>query len=204
MWKTYFQKIMKKVLIPLNELETQSRDHWVVIGGIVDKAEKKISKKGGIMMFATLEDTFSKAELLIFPKVYEQTQSVWQEGNILCVVGRTGKEDGDNKVFVEKASLLTKDSALKVCNQLSYGLSVKDYAPQMQENSSVVLNLSKDELKKHSETLKKIFQEYPGEYQVYIKVADKTIRAQSQVDWHSEVLDRLEAVLGEGKIEVFE
>ncbi len=200
----YFQKVMKNVLIPLNELENQARDQWVVIGGIIDKTEKKISKKGGIMMFVTLEDTFGKVELLVFPKAYEQTQSVWQERNVVCVVGRTGKEDGDNKIFVEKAALLNKDNALKVCNQLSYGLSVKDYAPQMQESNSLVLHLQKEELKKSSEALKQLFHDYPGDYQVYIKVGDKTIRAQSLVDWNSELLDKLEEILGEGKVQVFE
>jgi DNA polymerase-3 subunit alpha len=200
----YFQKVMKNVLVPLNNLESQNRDQWVVIGGVIDGLEKKISKKGGIMMFATLEDTTGKAELLVFPRAYEQTQAVWQEGNLVCVVGRTGKEDGDNKIFVEKAASLTKQNALQVCNQLSYGLSVKDYAPQMQENNSLVLNLTKEELKKYSPALKEVFLEYPGDYQVYIKVGEKTIRAQSLVDWNSAVLEKLENIVGEGKVEVFE
>ena len=155
-------------------------------------------------MFATIEDTTGSSELLVFPKAYEQTQNVWQEGNIVCVVGRTGKEDGDNKIFAEKAGILTKDNAMRVCNRLSYGLSVKDYAPQMQENSSVVITLDKEELRKHSPALKDLFQQYPGDYQVYIKVGGKTIRAQSLIDWHSEALDGLEKIIGEGKVEVFE
>ncbi|MFZ2978075.1 MAG: DNA polymerase III subunit alpha [Candidatus Magasanikiibacteriota bacterium] len=199
----YFQESMKQVLVPLSDLEETGRDQWVVIGGVVDKLKKKLTKKGSIMMFATLEDMTGSMELLVFPKTYEATQSVWKEGNILCVVGKTPKEDGDNKIFVEKASILTKENALQVANQLSYGMSVKDYAPQMQEKS-VVLNLTKAELQDHTEELKQIFEKYPGEYQIYIKVGTNVIRAQARIDWNSASMGDLESIVGEGKIEVFE
>ena len=200
----YFAKIMKNVLLPLNELESQSRDQWVVIGGVVDSLKKKISKKGGMMMFATLEDTTGRTEMLVFPKAYERTQAVWQEGNILCVVGKTGKEDGDNKIFVEKAAILTKENASSLGNQLSHGLSVRDYAPQLQESSSVIINLTKEELKIHGEALKKILQDYPGDYLLYIKVGEKYIKAQSLIDWNSEILQKLEEIIGKNKIELHE
>jgi len=200
----YYEKIMKKVLLPLNEMEAQNRDQWVVIGGVVDSLKKKISKKGGMMMFATLEDTTGRTEMLVFPKAYERTQAVWQEGNILCVVGKTGKEDGDNKIFVEKAAILTKENATSLGNQLSYGLSVRDYAPQLQETSSVIINLTKEELKTYGEALKKILQDYPGDYLLYIKVGDKYIKAQSLIDWNTEIETKLTELIGKNKIEIKE
>ena len=199
----YYQTVLEEVLIDLNDIEEFERDQWVVIGGVVDKLQKKITKKGSVMMFATIEDMTGSMELLVFPKTYEKTQNVWVEGNIVCVVGKTSKEPGDNKVFVEKASILTKETAGQVANQLSYGTSVKDYAPQMQEKS-VVINLTKQELQDKTEDLKKVFINNPGTYQVYIKVANSTIRAQAKIDWHSGVLDELEALAGDGKVEVFE
>lgn len=199
----YFQEVMKKVLIPISKLEEFDRDKWVVIAGVISALKKKISKKGGIMMFATIEDTTGYVELLVFPRTYEQTQNVWKEGDIVCVVGRTPKEDGDNKIFVEKASTITKENALQISHNLSFGLSVKDYAPQTQEKS-VLIKLTQLELKDNTEALKKLFLEYPGEYQVYLQIGRNTIKAQSLIDWHSEVLDKLEAIVGEGKAEVYE
>jgi DNA polymerase-3 subunit alpha len=173
------------------------------VGGVVDSLKKKITKNGGIMMFATIQDTSGSMELIIFPRAYETTQSVWQEGQIVLVQGKTPKEAGDNKIFVEKAALMNHENALQITNQLSFGLSVKDYAPQMQEKS-VVINLNKVELKAHTESLKKLFTANPGDYQVYIKVGASTIRAQSMIDWNSEILQQLEKVVGEGKVEVYE
>lgn len=200
---TYYRKITGENLQPLNKLENIAPDNWVIIGGIVDKAKKKITKKGAMMMFVTLQDETGSKELLVFPKAYEQTAVVWQEGNTVCVVGRTSKEEGDNKIFVNKAEIINKENAKQICHRLSYGTSVRDYAPQMQERA-VMITINKEELKKNTSKLKAIFSEYPGDYTVYIRVADKTIKSQSTVDWHSEVLDKLEQVVGEGKIEVYE
>ncbi|MBU2542646.1 DNA polymerase III subunit alpha [Patescibacteria group bacterium] len=199
----YYQKVMQAVITPLDKVEEQKRDGWVVIGGVVDSLKKKITKKGSVMMFVTLQDESGSIDLLVFPKTYEKTLDIWKEGNVVCVVGKTPKEEGDNKVFVEKASLLDKESALLVCNQLSYGLSVRDYAPQAQEKS-VVISLTKQELKQKTEELKSLFIKYPGEYKVFVMVEGKTIRAQTTIDWHSGVLDDIEALIGDGKIEVFE
>ncbi|MFA4830878.1 MAG: DNA polymerase III subunit alpha [Patescibacteria group bacterium] len=200
----YFQNLLKDALISLSEAEHNPRDAWVVVGGIVDSLKKKITKRGEIMMFATIADMTGSIELLVFPKTYEKTQSIWQEGNIICVVGRTPKEDGDNKIFVEKASVITKENAVQVCRGLSFGTSVKDYAPQLQENKAVQISLNKSEMKQAAGALKKLFDDYPGEYQVYVVVGNKKIKAQSMIDWNSEVLDKLEEIVGEGKVEVYE
>lgn len=199
----YYQEVLKKVLTPIDQIESCHRDQWVIIGGVVDSLQKKISKKGGIMMFATLQDITGSVELLVFPRAYEATQAVWQEGNILCVVGKTPKEDGDNKIFVEKASIVNQDNAAQIAHQLSFGLSVKDYAPQTQDKS-VVIKLTQKELKSYSEQLKNLFFEYPGEYQIFIEVGSSTIKAQSTIDWNSEVLDKLEAIVGEGRVKIYE
>lgn len=199
----YFQEVMKKALTPLAEMEDFKRDEWVIVGGVVDSLKKKITKKGAIMMFAVLQDVSGSIELMVFPKTYEKTQDIWKEGNIVCIVGKTPKEEGDNKIFVEKASILTKDNALQVANQLSYGMSVKDYAPQMQEKS-IVISLTKHELKDKADSLKTIFASNPGEYLVYIKVGQSTIRAQASVDWNSITSGQLDDVIGKDRVQVFE
>jgi DNA polymerase-3 subunit alpha len=199
----YFQKVLEGMIEPCVNLEEFDRDSWIVVGGIVSDLKKKITKRGEIMMFATIADVTGSVELLVFPKTYEKTQSVWQEGNIVCVVGKTPKEPGDNKIFVEKVSVLTKENAVQVCHGLSIGMSVKDYAPQMQEKA-IQINLTKAEMKQSAGELKKLFIEHPGDYQVYVVVGTNKIKAQSRIDWNSAVLDELERIVGEGKVEVFE
>ena len=200
----YFEKVMARALVPLNQVEESPRDSWVVIGGIVDSIKKKITKKGEVMIFATIQDTTGVMELLVFPKTYEQTQGLWQEGNIVCVVGKTPKEKGDNKVFVEKVLLLTKENALRVCRELSIGSVSSDSIQQHQPDKAITISLSKEELKNKAQELKNLFIKYPGEYQVFVKVADNIIRAQAMIDWNSGAEDELKRVVGEGRVEVSE
>ena len=114
-----YQEIMKNVLIPLKDLSSQSRNQWVVVGGMIDSTKKKITRSGKAMMFAKLLDTTSSLELLIFPKTYETTADVWVEGKPVCVIGRTSEEEGDDKLFVEKAYLLTLDNAPVLARQMA-------------------------------------------------------------------------------------
>ena len=199
----YFQEIMKRVLTPVENIIDGPRDKWVVAGGVVDQLKKKITKKGGIMMFGNLEDTTGHIELMIFPEAYEKTQPVWQENNILCIMGKTPREEGDNKIFVEKAVILTKENVMQICEQMSAnGLSNQ---PDLQEkDKTVILNLSKEELKDKADALKKIFSAHPGKYLVYVKVGASTIRTQAMIDWNSEVSDELKREVGEGRVEVTE
>ena len=43
---------------------------------------------------------------MVFPKTYAKTKMVWEVGNVLCVVGKTPREEGDNKLFVENVYVL--------------------------------------------------------------------------------------------------
>jgi len=198
-----YQEIMKRVLTPVENVIDGPRDKWVVVGGVVDQLKKKITKKGGIMMFANLEDTTGHIELMIFPEAYEKTQPVWQENNVLCIMGKTPREEGDNKIFVEKAVILNKDNVIAICEQMaSNGMTHQTEAQEKEK--MIVLHLTKQELKDKAEALKKIFSTHPGVYLVYVKVGPSTIRTQAMIEWNSEVSEELEGVVGVGKVEVNE
>jgi len=160
-------------------------------------------------MFATIQDTSGSIELLVFPKIYETTQAVWREGNIVCVVGKTPREEGDNKVFVENVYVLTHDNASQVASQITLGkqktqggeFQISDFRFQINERA-VVLRLSKDEVKRLAEPLKTLFAKYPGEYQVYVDVEGKRIRAGARVAWGDDVRQELTQFIGADKLTV--
>ncbi|MEK7084609.1 MAG: OB-fold nucleic acid binding domain-containing protein, partial [Patescibacteria group bacterium] len=127
-----FEDALSGVITHISELDGSERNHWVVLGGIVGSARKKLTKKGAQMLFAVIEDMTGSAELLVFPKVYETTRDVWREGTIVCVVGRTPEEEGELTVFVEKAFVLTKENVSDVARMLSVG----------KNNKKVMLELS--------------------------------------------------------------
>lgn len=198
-----YQDILEGTITPLSHVEGLPREEWVVIGGIVATAKKKITKKGTIMMFVTLQDMSGYMELLVFPKTYEKTQDLWQEGALLCVVGKTPREEGDNKVLVEKGFVITDENVHQLKQELSMSGSLTDTAPHV-NNKSIQIVLSQEEIKHHAEELKQLFAHTPGEYQVYVAVGTKKIKAGASVEWSSVLQAQIEEIIGPGRVKVYE
>src|SRR3989338_7730160 len=178
-----FEKKMRRVITPLSEIEEYTRDKWVVVGGIVAAAKKKITKRGEIMLFVTLEDLTGSMELLVFPKSFERTRDIWVVGNVVAVVGKTPREDGDNKIFVENVYALTLENAEEVSKYIAIGDWQKDKGEKVAEEKQAHVKLSAEEAKQHGQVLKQLFEQFPGEYQLYIDIGGNSIRAKTKVDW---------------------
>jgi DNA polymerase-3 subunit alpha len=191
---------MQQALTPIKDLGGQSRNKWVVVGGVIDSTKKKITRAGKPMMFVTIQDTTSSLELLVFPKTYETTKDVWVEGKMACVIGKTSEEEGDDKLFVEKAYELNPENVYDLAQQLSVGSSMQtkntshqeDYSalPVHEEMKAPILVLvdaveivvSPQVMKEKAEELKALFGKYPGDKTVFLKVGEKKIRTPFGVD----------------------
>lgn len=181
---TIYQEIMKDVLTPLKDLSSQSRNQWVVVGGMIDSTKKKITRGGKAMMFAKLLDTTNSLELLVFPKTYETTKDVWIEGKPVCVIGRTSEEEGDDKLFVEKAYLITPENASILAKQMSFSQSHAS-KPEPQ-NQAIVdafeITVTTEEIKEKVDAIKDVLKKYPGDKPVVLKVGEKVIKTSFKVD----------------------
>ncbi len=60
----------------------------LVVGGIVVGSRTVITRTRSTMAVVTLEDLQGSIEVVVFPRLYEQTGPIWQEGAILLVAGR--------------------------------------------------------------------------------------------------------------------
>ncbi len=71
------------------DLRDESLDQQrVVIGGIVTGFRTIVTKSKQTMGVATLEDLQGTLEVIVFPRLYEQTAATWADGAILLVAGR--------------------------------------------------------------------------------------------------------------------
>ena len=83
-----------------SDLRDESLDgQRIVVGGIVTGVRTVITKAKASMAIVTMEDLQGTIEVVVFPRLYEQTMSTWRDGEILLVAGRV-----DHKG--EEASLL--------------------------------------------------------------------------------------------------
>ena len=60
----------------------------LVVGGIVVATRTVVTRTRSTMSVVTLEDLQGSIEVVVFPRLYETTGPIWQEGAILLVAGR--------------------------------------------------------------------------------------------------------------------
>jgi len=194
---SYFQKTMAGCLTPINELSSAGRNQWVVVGGIIDSVKKKITRSGKQMSFVAIEDTTNKLELLVFPKVYETTKDIWTEGKMAVVVGKTSEEEGDDKLFVEKAFPLSMSNLGMLLAQLGLGKnSATPIKKESSENTEEVFEISVDpkKLKLKADELKAILADHVGMVPAVINVGDKKIKTSFRVAVSKELSDKIEEI----------
>ncbi len=203
---TPYEPSFREFYTPLIDVENVERDSWVIVGGVVDKLMKKITKKGEVMMFATLSDVHNSLEMLVFPKTYEKTQSVWEIGKVICVVGKTPREAGDNKIFVENVYVLTPltvDQVVQLVNLNSRGTSFLSEMKKVKQKRMIVIKVAKDSISGKSSELKKIISKYPGDYGVRLEVGGERIDMNNFISSDEEVINELKNLLVGAEIQIF-
>src|SRR5690349_9205760 len=75
----------------------------VVVGGIVTAQRTVITKSQSTMAIVTMEDLQGTIEVVVFPRLYEQTAGTWREGEILLVAGRVDHKSEDVSLLADIA-----------------------------------------------------------------------------------------------------
>jgi len=73
----------------------------IVVGGVVTATRRVITKARATMAVATLEDLQGSLEVVIFPKVFEETGPTWAEERILLVAGRVDHKGEETVLLAE-------------------------------------------------------------------------------------------------------
>src|SRR5439155_18337206 len=73
----------------------------VVIAGIVTGFRRAITRTNSTMGYATLEDLQGAVEVVVFPRLYEQTAGTWADGAILVVAGRVDHRGEDVSLLAD-------------------------------------------------------------------------------------------------------
>ncbi|MBR6029335.1 MAG: DNA polymerase III subunit alpha [Clostridia bacterium] len=75
---------------------------FVEIGGILTEVKGKATKKGAFMGFMTLEDLTGQIECLVFPKVFERYQGLYQADDVVVMAGKLSiREEESPKLLVD-------------------------------------------------------------------------------------------------------
>ena len=80
--------------VSLAAITTSTVGQRVTVGGMIAAVKKITTKAGGHeMAFVKLEDATGMLEVVIFPKLYAKTVSVWQKDGVVAISGKVDEKD---------------------------------------------------------------------------------------------------------------
>jgi DNA polymerase III subunit alpha len=87
------------------ELAEEADQAKVTLGGILISSRRVVTRAGSTMLVATLEDLQGSVEVVVFPKVFEQTAPSWTDDNVVLVTGRIDRRDDAPQILCEAVHL---------------------------------------------------------------------------------------------------
>jgi DNA polymerase-3 subunit alpha len=92
--------------VSCGEINRDMVDETVTVRGMVVSVREAHTKDNRPFVVASIEDLDASIEAIAWPRLYESTQRIWQEGNILSIKGVVKVRDGDVQLNCQEAMLL--------------------------------------------------------------------------------------------------
>jgi DNA polymerase-3 subunit alpha len=93
-------------VVSCGEINMDMVDEMVTVRGMVVSVRQAHTKDNRPFVVASIEDLDASIEAIAWPRLYESTQGLWQEGNILSIKGMVKVRDGEVQLNCQEAMLL--------------------------------------------------------------------------------------------------
>lgn len=226
-----FVEIFKGANTEIANIEGEPLGGWVMLVGVVSEAKKKWTKNHDAMMNAKLEDMSGSSEIMVFPKSFVKTVSVWEVGKCIALIGRRSSEQGDNKLFVEYAEELTTENGVEVKQKLTEMLQTQKTRKRFDPNkfprkdtgeggsptvtesvpaqltviNSITISVPSSLEPEKKELLKNLLASTRGDTRIYISVNAngqvRTIETDYAVVWSPELAQKISNLVGEDAVQ---
>jgi DNA polymerase III subunit alpha len=104
----------------IGQINEELSGEEVSLVGMVSSVRELSTKDHRAFCSAVLEDLESSIEVMVWPKTYENTRELWQEGNFLRVQGKVKMKDEKLQVGCDSVEMYVPDAApKKAVNNLS-------------------------------------------------------------------------------------
>lgn len=92
--KILTNKALTDQLTRVNELGIEKVGQAIQIAGLITQVKKIVTRKSNQeMAFVKLEDLTGSAEIVVFPKIYGQSSTIWQRDAVILVTGKVDQKD---------------------------------------------------------------------------------------------------------------
>jgi len=213
-----FREPLQDSIISLSKVSAELVNKEITIAGVVTSMKKILTRRNETMLFVKIEDGIGNIEVIVFPKLLAENNSLWSAGRIVLCQGTLSDKDNQFKLLANKAVELTTQNVSILAREYKplnshnghngyngnngYKNSYKNNyqaksnaAPEAKVvTNQDVLKLVIKELNSLPETLEKLkvlLAEYPGKSKVYLKIGDKIVETDYRVTKNEELLNCL-------------
>ena len=161
----------------------------VYLGGILSQVRRKTTRSGSTMAYVTMEDMTGSMELVVFPKVLENSRALLQEDTAVAVRGRVNIRD-------EEANVIVVDELLPL--EQAEG-SQRPAAAMKPPERAVQRGLYlRCDIQKDKNAILSALCRFPGDMPVVLASGGRALRAPQGFDVRpeQELLETLEKLLG--------
>jgi DNA polymerase-3 subunit alpha len=92
--------------VSCGEINRDMAEETVTVKGMVVSVRQARTRDNRAFVVASVEDLDAGIEVIAWPRLYESTQRIWQEGNILTIKGVVKIRDGEVQLNCQEAMLL--------------------------------------------------------------------------------------------------
>ena len=89
--------------ISCGEINMDMAEETVTVSGMVVSVRQAYTRDKRPFIVASIEDLDASVEVIAWPRLYESTQGLWQEGNILTIKGVVKIRDGEVQLNCQEA-----------------------------------------------------------------------------------------------------
>ena len=167
------------------------------------------------MVFATIEDTRGRIELLIFPKILENSEAMWQEDKVIIADGTLSDKDGNFKLLVDSVKEINQQEldhfgrveATKKKN-IVYGKPDANYSvlrdSENFNSQKMIISLPENSTKENFKKLSDIFDQCEhGETKIYLRIGGSKLETPYSIKLTADTLSAVKNIIPEGKIEMY-
>lgn len=194
------QDTIKDFTTTLQEVRVHKERTPLATGGVITSVKKIITKSGEPMAFARLEDSTAEIELLVFPRMYQEHGHLWQPDRMVVVSGKLSDKDDEPKMLVDAVAELDPEHPEVAKNEIQLASAASDNRASGYLNIKIPPGTPKDALFK----MKKIFEENPGNYRVFLRMRDEKVATNALCDYNETIHNAVEELCGRGTIQLIE
>ncbi|OGB90854.1 DNA polymerase III subunit alpha [candidate division WOR-1 bacterium RIFCSPHIGHO2_01_FULL_53_15] len=166
------------------DISEMNEGEQVKIGGLLSDCKRVMTKRGDMMLLASLEDLTGSIPLVIFPKAYEKCAPFLNDDEAVIVKGKLNRDFRTEELNVQAESVEPLTELEKVRSLHVEFVDIKDRQ---------VLDLMKDVLTLHR-----------GADPVFVRMDGKSVELNRNfwVEINPDLVEQLEKLLGEGAVNV--